>query len=181
MLRAALQVLADEGLAGFTMEAVARRAGASKATVYRHWSSRGTLLIDAMDLGFHVLPLPATGQLRTDLIELFSGLEALLSNQPYPRLTAAFIDGAERDPILRNLHAELMERRREPARQVLALGRRRGEIPPGTDLELAIDLLAGPLFFLRFIAHRPFPEGYVSSVVDLVLAAIGHTPPEHTR
>jgi len=178
VLRAALQVLADEGLSGFTMEAVARRAGASKATVYRHWSSRGTLLIDAMDLGFALLPLPATGQLRTDLIELFSGLEALLNSQPYPRLTAAFIDGAERDPVLRNLHAELIDRRREPARQVLALARQRGEIPPTTDLELTIDLLAGPLFFLRFIAHRPFPEGYVTRVVDHVLAAIGHTPPE---
>jgi AcrR family transcriptional regulator len=180
VLRAALEVLADDGLSGFTMEAVARRAGASKATVYRHWSSRGTLLIDAMDLGFRTLPVPATGQLRTDLVELLSGLEALLSSQPYPRLTAAFIDGAERDPVRRDLHTELMDRRREPARQVLALARQRGEIPPTTDLELATDLLAGPLFFLRFIVHRPFPEGYVSTVVDLVLSAIGHTPPEPT-
>jgi AcrR family transcriptional regulator len=177
VLRAALDVLADEGVPGFTMEAVARRAGASKATVYRHWSSRGTLLIDAMDLGFQPLPLPATGQLRTDLVELLSGLEALLCNQPYPRLTAAFIDGAERDPTLRNLHAELIERRRAPARQILARARERGEIPPDTDLDLAIDLLGGPLFYRRFIVHQAFPEDYISTLVDLVLDAIGHTPP----
>jgi len=183
-VRAALQVLADEGLSGFTMEAVARRAGASKATVYRHWSSRGALLIDAMELGFQPLPRPATGQLRTDLIELLGGLEALLSSQPFPRLTAAFIDGAERDAGLRDLHAELIERRREPVRQVLVLARQRGEIPASTDIDLVIDLLAGPLFCRRFVVHRAFPENYASTVVDLVLAAIGYTPggpPEHTR
>jgi AcrR family transcriptional regulator len=178
VLRAALQVVADEGLSGFTMEAVARRAGASKATVYRHWSSRGALLIDAMNLGFQPFPLPATGQLRTDLIELLSRLQAVLCGQPFPRLIAAFIDGAERDPVLGNLHAELTERRREASRQVLALARQRGEIPPTTDFELVIDLLAGPLFCRRFITHQAIPEDYASTVVDLVLAAIGHTPPE---
>ena len=90
VLRAALAVLADHGLAGFTMEAVARRAGASKATVYRHWTSTATLLVDAMDLAFQPFPLPETGRLRTDLTRLLTQLGALLSDQPFPRLMAAF-------------------------------------------------------------------------------------------
>src|SRR6266487_5822397 len=49
VLQAALQVLDDDGLPGFTMEAVARRAGASKATLYRRWPTVGALMIDAMD------------------------------------------------------------------------------------------------------------------------------------
>ncbi len=64
VLRAALEVLADHGMPGFTMEAIAHRAGASKATVYRHWASPAALLVDAMDMSFQPLPLPATGQLR---------------------------------------------------------------------------------------------------------------------
>jgi AcrR family transcriptional regulator len=176
VLRAALEVLADQGLSGFTMEAVAHRAGASKATVYRHWPSRATLLVDAMDMAFQPLPTPATGQLRTDLIDLVSRLEALLSGQPFPRLMAAFIDAAERDPTLSSLHVQLTERRREPLRHVLAQARRRGEIPATTDLELAIDLLAGPAFYRRFIAHRAFPHHYATAVVDQVLTAIGYTP-----
>src|SRR5215472_13295812 len=81
VLRAALEVLADHGMPGFTMEAIAHRAGASKATLYRHWSSPAALLVDAMDMSFQPLPLPATGQLRTDLIELLIRSEALLRDQ----------------------------------------------------------------------------------------------------
>jgi len=176
VLRAALELLADEGMTGFTMEAVAHRAGASKATVYRRWPSRGALLVDAMDSSFQPLPLPATGELRADLVELMTGLEALLGGQPFPRLLAAFMDAAERDPTLSNLQVELTERRREPLLLVLARARERGEIPPATDLELAVDLLAGPAFYRRFVAHRAVPEGYGAAVIDSVLRAIGAAP-----
>jgi AcrR family transcriptional regulator len=172
VLQAALEVLASRGLPGLTMEAIAQRAGASKATVYRHWRSPGEILVDAMDLSFQPFALPATGELRSDLIELLIAFEALVSDQPFPQLMAAFVDAAERDPALQGLHARLTERRREPARLVLDRARQRGEIPSGADLELAVDLLTGPAFYRRFIAHRPFPPGYAAAVVDHVLAAL---------
>jgi AcrR family transcriptional regulator len=111
---------ADQGFPGFTMEAVARRAGAIKATGYRHWGSQSPLLVDAMDAGFQPFSLPSTGALRTDLIELLSLFEGLVSHGPFARLMAAFIDAAECDPTLWSLHAQLTERRREPMRHVLA-------------------------------------------------------------
>ena len=172
VLRAALQVLADHGLAGFSMEAVARVAQASKATVYRHWSSQSELLVDAMDMGFQPFSFPGTGALRTDLIEFLSTFEALVSHGPFARLMAAFIDAAECDPALSGLHQQLTERRREPVLHLLAEARLRGEISPTVDLEVAVDLLAGPAFYHRFIAHRPFPRDYAAAIVDLVLAAI---------
>ena len=172
VLRAALEVLAEHGMPGLTMEAIAHRAGASKATVYRHWRTPGEVLVDAMDLTFQPFAPPATGQLRTDLIELFSAFEALVSGQPFPRLMAAFVDAAERDPTLRGLHVQLTERRREPIRNVLDRARQRGEIPSGADIELAVDLLSGPAFYRRFIAHRAFPRRYAAAVVDHVLTAL---------
>jgi AcrR family transcriptional regulator len=181
-LRAALEVLAEGGLPGFTIEAVAHRAGASKATVYRHWTSQAALLIDAMDLTFEPFPFPSTGRLRTDLIKLISMQEAMLKGHLFPRLMAAFIDAAELDPSLKDLHADLTERRREPGRRLLAEARRRGEISPSTDVELAIDLLAGPAFYRRFVAHKPFPRTYATAVVNYVLRAIGYTEAEsHKR
>jgi AcrR family transcriptional regulator len=172
VMRAALEVLADHGMPGLTMEAIADRAGASKATVYRHWPSPAALLVDAMDLSFRPLPVPDTGRLRTDLIELLSRFQALLGDQAFPRLLAAVVDAAEREPALARLHVQLTERRREPGREVLARAQRRGELPASADVELAIDLLSGPFFYRRFIAHREFPEGYVAAVVDQVLAAL---------
>lgn len=172
VLRAALEVLAEHGLPGFSMEAVAARAGASKATLYRHWPTRGALLVAAMDRSFQPAATPTTGALRADLIELVSGAQALVSDSPFPRLMAAFIDAVERDPTLAGLHVELTERRREPLRQVLSLARERGEIPREADLELAVDLLGGPIFYRRFIAHRAFPRGYAAALVDHVLTAM---------
>ena len=175
VLQAALELLADRGMPGFNIEAVAQRAGASKATVYRHWRSPAALLVDTMDMSFRPFPLPATGRLRTDLIELASRLEALLVDQPFPRLLAAFMDAAERDPALKDMHVQLTERRRDLVRHVLARARERGEIPPGTDIELAVDLLAAPAFYRRFVAHQAFPTDYASAVVDHVLTALQFT------
>ncbi|MBO0684776.1 MAG: TetR/AcrR family transcriptional regulator [Candidatus Dormibacteraeota bacterium] len=172
VLRAALEVLAEQGLPGFSMEAVAARAGASKATLYRHWPTRGALLVAAMDRSFQPAPMPATGALRSDLIELMSRAQATVSDSPFPRLMAAFIDAAERDPTLAGLHVELTERRREPIRRVLSLARERGDIPREADLELAVDLLGGPIFYRRFVAHRAFPRGYAATLVDHVLTAM---------
>lgn len=172
VLRAALQVLADSGLPGFTIESVARRAGASKATLYRHWPSASALLVDAMDAQFRPLPDAATGDLRADLITLLSGFTATLTDTPFPKLMAAFIDAAERDPALADLHAELTARRREPMARILSEAALRGEIPADTDRELVVDLLAAPFFYRRFIAHRPIPPGMVAAVVDQVLSTL---------
>lgn len=172
MLRAALQVLAARGVAGFSIEAVAERARASKATIYRHWSSQSALLVAAMDMTFEPLPVPATGTLRRDLIELVRGLHALLRSRRFPLLMAAFIEAAERDPSLKGLHAALTARRREPAKKVLERARQRGEIDPDTDLELTIDMLTAPAFYRRFVAHKSINDSSVEAVVDYVLRAI---------
>jgi AcrR family transcriptional regulator len=157
------------------MEAVAHRARASKTTVYRRWPSRSALLVDAMDQAFQPLEAPTTGDLRRDLLALIVASEALLGSQPFPRLLAAVIDAAEQDASLAGLHFELTERRREPVRAVLAAAAARGTISPTVDLDLVIDLLVGPAFYRRFVAHRPFPPGYAADVVDLVLAALTAT------
>jgi AcrR family transcriptional regulator len=172
VLRAALEILAAEGLPGLTMEAIARRAGASKATLYRRWKSRTALLVDAMGSTFVPLAPPSTGEVRADLIALLRTGQGLLDSQPFARLMAAVIDAAERDESLATMHDELTDRRREPIRSALLAAKERGEISKNADVELATDLLVGPAFYRRFVAHRPFPDGYAEAVVDGVLDSI---------
>src|SRR4051794_28154829 len=90
MLAAALEVLDEAGLAGFTMEAVARRAGASKATLYRRWPTTGALLIDAMDATFRPFPVPDTGTVESDAAAILNAFVQLMEHTPFPRLLAAF-------------------------------------------------------------------------------------------
>ncbi|WP_405067298.1 TetR/AcrR family transcriptional regulator [Kribbella sp. NBC_01510] len=170
VLAAALEVLDESGLAGFTMEAVARRAGASKATLYRRWPTTGALLIDAMDATFRPFPQPDTGRVTSDVAEILTAFVAMLEHTAFPRLLAAFIDAAERDPALSRLHTDLTNRRREPLLAVLKRGRERGELGADTDPELTTDLLTSPFFYRRFVAHRPIPRGMVDEVISRVLS-----------
>jgi AcrR family transcriptional regulator len=177
VLRAALEVLAESGMPGFTVEAVARRAGASKATLYRHWPSASALLVDAMDAEFRPLPDLATGDLRADLISFLTAFADMLRHSPFPETMAAFIDAAERDPALAGLHAEITERRREPLLRIVIEASRRGAIRGDVDPELVVDLLSAPFFYRRLIAHRPIPAGMPAAVVDHVLATLGGDHP----
>jgi AcrR family transcriptional regulator len=169
MLRAALEVLDEDGLAGFTMEAVARRAGASKATLYRRWPTLGALLVDAMDTTFQAFPAPDTGQLATDLEQLLTAFTRTLAHGPFARLFAAFMDAAERDPTLAALHGDLTRRRREPLLTAFARARERGEFTSDLDPEILADLVAAPFFYRRFVAHRPIPPTLVRQVIAQVL------------
>jgi AcrR family transcriptional regulator len=171
VLSAALEVLAESGMLGFTIESVARRAGASKATLYRHWPSASALLVDAMDAEVHPVPAVATGDVRTDMINMLTGVAAMLDRSPFPELMAAFADAAERDPALAGLQASLTERRREPLLRAVLEAARQGVIAQDADPELVVDLLAAPFFYRRLIAHRPIPADMPTAVVDHVLAA----------
>ena len=169
VLAAALDQLADEGSAGFTMQSIARRAGASKATLYRHWPSPSALLVDAMAEAFRPFPAPATGDLRGDLVALLTSAAHLLTSERFPRLMAAVVDLAERDPGLAHLHADLTAERRRPVLDVLRRGQQRGEVAPDADLELLVDLLTAPFFYRRLIAHRPIPPSMARAIVDQTL------------
>jgi len=176
VLSAALEVLAESGMPGFTIESVARRAGASKATLYRHWPSASALLVDAMDAEVRPSPAVATGDIRLDMISMLTGVAAMLDRSPFPELMAAFVDAAERDPALAGLQASLTERRREPLLRVVLEAARQGVIAPDVDPELVVDLLAEPFFYRRLVAHRPIPADMPAAVVDHVLAAFAPQP-----
>jgi AcrR family transcriptional regulator len=170
VLAAALDQLAEQGSAGFTMQAIAGRAGASKATLYRHWPSSSALLVDAMAAAFRSFPAPATGDLRGDLVALLTSAADLLSSERFPRLMAAVVDLAERDPALAHLHADLTAQRRRPVLDVLRQGQDLGEVAANADLELLVDLLTAPFFYRRLIAHRPIPPSMARAIVDQTLA-----------
>src|SRR3712207_7645107 len=70
VLAATLRLLAERGIAGTTIEAVAETSGVAKTTIYRQWNSQGGLVLDAFDSIVQPPPDPATGSLRTDLIDL---------------------------------------------------------------------------------------------------------------
>ena len=175
ILQAAAELLLEHGLDAVSMDEVAARAGVSKATIYRWWPTKETLALDALYTQYMAAaPVPKdTGSLRGDLLELLSPFARLVSAQPFARLIAALLAEARTDPAF---DAEYQRRiigpRRDQARKILDRAIERGEIPADLDLEVALDLIYGPLYHRLLQGHAPLTDTFVRSTIDLVLTGI---------
>jgi AcrR family transcriptional regulator len=176
ILDAALEVLAEVGPAGFTVDEVAARAGCGKATIYRRWRSRGALLLDTGHhrLGLHVTD-PDTGSVRDDLVTMLGELARKMRDTLAGKVMPAVVAEAAVNPEMREVLAAFVHDRRMAAFTAIHRGVARGELPEGTDIELVLDLLGGLVYFRVLIADNPPDDATVATVVDTVLAGIRST------
>lgn len=172
ILRATVDLLAEEGFAGVTVDAVAARAGVGKATIYRHWGSRATLVHDAAQCLHTPEEPPDTGDLRADLEAMLGNLAGFLASPETGRVLTSLLDAAERDPELAALREEHARQKRAIFRHAFERAVARGEIADDLDLEAVVDLAAGPLFYRRLM-RAPIQPQDLPTHVDLVLRAIG--------
>lgn len=172
ILRAALDLMAEHGVGGLTVDAVAARAGVGKQTIYRHWGSRARLVHDAIACTNDPLVEPDTGSLRGDLEALLDQLARFLSKPDTGRVFPSMLDAAERDPELAELRQAHADRKRDAFRRALARAAGRGEVDAGLDVEAAIDLLVGPIFYRRLVARTAVGSGDVGHHLDLALRAV---------
>ena len=181
ILQAAFELLGEHGLAATSMEAVADRAGVSKATIYRWWDSKELLALDALYAAWDTAdPAPRqNGTLRAEMLALVRPWVRLVATGPSARILTALLAEAQNDPAFgRAYRAHFVEPRRAQARAVFSRAIARGEISAGIDVEVAIDLLWGPLYHRLFHGHAPLNERFARQSVDTVLAGI--LPRDHT-
>jgi len=181
ILDAAADLLLTRGLSAVSMDAVAERAGVSKATIYRWWHTKEALALDALYNEWSAVRLPArdTGSLRGDLLSLLRPWVRLAASRPYGRVIAALVTEAQTDPAFAaEYRARFVEPRRAQAAAVLRRAIERGEIPADTKIEVALDLIYGPFYHRLLQGHAPLNDRFVQDVVDAVLAGImpGATP-----
>lgn len=173
ILRAALDLMAEHGVGGLTVDAVAARAGVGKQTIYRHWGSRARLVHDAIACTNDPLEEPDTGSLRGDLEALVAQLVRFLSDPDTGRVFPSLLEAAERDAELAELRQAHGEKKRDAFRRVLARAAERGEVDAGLDVEAAIDLVVGPVFYRRLVARSQVGIEDLEHHLDLVLRATG--------
>ena len=175
ILDAAGELLLQRGLAAVSMDEVAERAGVSKATIYRWWPSKELLAVDALydEWAAAQARVADTGSLRSDLLSLLRPWVRLLGQRPYGRVVAALITQAQRDrAFAEEYRARFVQPRRDQARAIFARAIHRAEIPADTNLELAVDLLYGPLYHRLLHGHAPLNDRFVREVVDTVLGGL---------
>jgi AcrR family transcriptional regulator len=176
ILDAAVEVLAEHGPSGFTVDAVAARAGVGKATVYRRWPSRGALLLDTAHHRIGLEPSDAdTGVLADDLVAILVDLGRKMRETHAGRVLAVVMSEAAVNPEMRPVLASFAADRRRLPTAIVERGVARGELPPDTDVELVLDVLAGTIFFRVLLSDSPVDEPVVRSLVEAVLAGFRAT------
>ena len=174
IIEATLQTLATTGFTGLSMEAVAARAKVGKATLYRRWSTKDTLVADALATLVETAEPVDTGSLRDDLVAWLNTVRRhtfqTLSGRIMPRLLA------EKDAhpeLFETYRQQVIEPFRQQAAKVLARGIASGELPAGLDVDLVADMLVGPVSYRQSISGPNEVSGTrISQVVDIVLEGV---------
>ena len=166
--------LAEVGYGRLSIDAVARRAGVGKAAIYRRWRSKLDITVALTStVAVAAIDVPDTGSLRADIRQyLENACEALthpLAGQIIPDLLAE----AMRNP---GLAEALLHTVRTPRRAKAAIlfqrAIERGELSAESDLEMCMDVLAGPLYWRLAIARTPTGADYLDRLTEIVMAAL---------
>jgi len=161
ILDAVWRLLKKMPLAEISIEGIAREAGVGKSTIYRWWTSKAAVAMDAFLVRY--LPetsLPKSGttieRLRRQLFSVVKTYRGELA-----RLAADIIAEGQADPeVLKLFRDHFVTPRREATRAVIEAGIANGELDSSLDPELALDLLYGPVYFRLLIAHAPLDDNF---------------------
>ena len=181
ILDAALEVLAETGYDGMTIDMVAARAKAGKATVYRRWASKGELVIEAVACmkqnDISAEKLPDTGTLRGDLIAMVKP-RTIEDAQQKLRVMAGVMSLLGQSPELAEAAREaIVEPRMAVNRMFLRRAIDRGEISPDVDIERIAAISQSMGAFRMLMEQKPVDREFVISVIDgIVLPAVGIEP-----
>jgi len=152
ILDAAASIALESGLAAVTVDEVARRSGAAKTTVYRHFEHRNALLVAALDRTTDAPIVSDTGSLRGDLAAFYRELLPIFADRAVQTLSLEIFTAAARDCELAGLRNSFFAGRMGPLRSILGRAVHRGDIAPVDDLIAAIEIVHGPLIVRSLIA-----------------------------
>lgn len=169
ILRSTLKLLQETGFPDLSIEAIAAHADVGKATVYRWWPNKASLVAEAFSHSAdEELRFPNTGSVRDDVSIQMKHLVRVLRGRR-GRIVAALIGGGQSDPeLIEAFRDRFMLPRRQEAYQTLRRGIARRELPEDLDLDLTLDTLYGSLYMRFLIRQTGLTDDYVDEVVALV-------------
>lgn len=171
VLGAALGVL-EQGVAGFTIPAVADRAGIHQSSIYRRWGTPEALMVEALlHYSAQQMPVPDTGSLRDDLIK-FARLLADYLRSPRGRALVQVAATIELSSTVAELRTKFWADRFDRARVMVSRAIERGELPADADARLIIQTVIAPLHFRILMTGEPIDESLPEQLADAVLHGV---------
>lgn len=167
---AVFELLGEVGYDRMTMDAVATRARASKATIYRTWPDKPGLVAEALVHRFGPTPEPPdTGSLRGDLMALMS-TACEVSNSPDGEVITGVITAAARNPALgRTMHECTYASKRVLNETIISQAAARGEVGPEADADLMQQVMYAMILTRKLTTELPLDEDFSRHVVDDIL------------
>lgn len=172
ILSAALDLVAEVGIAGLSMEAVAARAGVGKATIYRRWPSKEALMLDAWASCVRPVAEPDAGSLRADLEAIFADFTRNDDGRDLSRIYPQMIAAAKVNPDVADAYRAFVAERRRPLAAVLERAQQRGEIDARFDIDVVEDLLVAPILLRWLVTDGPIDRTVTDGLIDAVVQGV---------
>lgn len=172
MVSAVLRVLRTRGYKAVTIDGIARTVKRARASIYRRWSSKPHLVAYCIVSTLGASPAPDTGALRKDLLAAAGTLRRAFAGPLGQALPGLVADMASDPELARAVRRQVLAPRRKSMRDALDRARARGEARGALDVELVLDLLAGPFYFRTLFGHARVDRRMTQEVVDYVLKIV---------
>jgi AcrR family transcriptional regulator len=177
ILLATRELLAERGYDGMTMDAVADRAGAGKATVYRRWPSKVQLTIDAMlcapGTPMSADDVPDTGSLRSDLLAVRFGRKRSDDSE----LMSGVISAVKENPdVAAAFQQQFVRSRVALMRGLLERAQERGELRDDIDLEMVAAVAPAMIAYRKMVAGHRIDDEFVTQMIDSVILPLAVRP-----
>ncbi|TXS44264.1 TetR/AcrR family transcriptional regulator [Streptomyces sp. t39] len=177
ILAATRELVAEEAYEKVTVEAIAARAGVGKQTIYRRWPSKSAVVFAALlalseNADGQSLALPDTGDLEADLKLVMRATAEEFADPAFDRLIRALNTEIANDPALAAEYQDKLARPLDEAKKArLRSAQEAGQLDPGADLDLVLEVLYAPLFQRWLHRSAPLTAAYADSLVEASLRA----------
>ena len=176
VLDVARELLSHGDLAHLNLEQVAEQAGVSKATIYRHWHTREALALELLSELAGQLTVRDRGDTRSELIAMLEGTLRVVNGTQLGSVLQGLFSDLVRNPAIGDpFRSAVVSARRAAVAEVFERGIQRGHIRADADVDLATELIIGPIYY-RLLFGGPFPPDFARRVVDAALAGFGPRP-----
>ncbi len=166
VIEATRALLCEGGYSAINFDAVSKRSGVARTTIYRHWSSIAELVHAAAVTAHDDHTATFTGNACDDIRRELDRLAQHLSTSEKGRLLPILVDAASRDPEILALQRSFAAERKAALVTMAAQGVEQGELSEDLDLEVFVERLVGPIFFRLLISHQPVTKRYLDRLVE---------------
>ena len=183
IIDATRELLAEGGVRELTVERVAARSGVAKTTIYRRWRGKDELALAVLlDMVENVVATPDFGDTRRELVAFVNAAVKILGSTLMGRVIQGLVSDLAADADLaRAFQERVVAMRLAEVRRLIERGIERGDLRPDTNIELANELLFGPVYYRLLLSGAPLDTKLAERIVEAVLSAFATKPPASPR